>query len=143
MYRTRVVAKMPSRRKSKRPTSLPITITNAWGMTVEKEILTADNLALLHLPILPPPGIMTGNLQHDEIPLIGLETIYTGKPIKEFLSIQKSTGVIIKERIDLSSFFRMLAKIAYCYMVANDRTPPPDETPLLDLVKGKRFDYAN
>lgn len=143
MYRTRIVTEMSTRRKKKRPKKIRTKLSMAWGSEVEKEILTGENLAVLHLPLFPPPGLMTGRFVLSGGLIQGVDSICVGKAPHSFLMSQGATGFRIDERIDLAAFMRLIAKIAFCYLRAERGPYPREESPVLDLILGKRSDFGN
>jgi len=143
MYKGRIVADLPSRRKSKRPMKIPIEFISPQETVFEKELPISEALAVIHLPLLTPPAVLCGRPPSDHIHYEAIETIHIGADLKEVLSVNRAVGAQFKDRVYIYDFAKMLAKIAYANVVANVGLLPRKDSPLLPLIRGDRNDFSN
>jgi hypothetical protein len=143
MYKGRVVGDLPSRRKSKRPSSFPIAFISEEETIFERKIEIKNAPAVIHLPLLASPSILSDGPPTAGARLAGLETIHLGKDPTEVMQINRAKGIRFHDSVDLSAFAQLLAKIAYCNAIATHGLLPRDSSPALELVLGNRKDFSN
>lgn len=143
MHTGRAVGNMPSRRKSKRPKSLPIEFISPDETIFRRDVATPDAPAVIHLPILAPPSILSDRPPTNDIQFAGMETIHLGKDIRDVIQVNRAVGVRFHDRLLLSAFTQMLAKIAYSHVIATYGLLARDDSPVLPLIFGKRHEFSN
>ncbi|MGZ8227164.1 MAG: HNH endonuclease [Methylococcaceae bacterium] len=143
MHKGRIASGMPSYRKKKQPTSFITKLIAPDKSIFEKEFLIHETLSVLHLPILARPAFMDKRLFSDGLQIARTETIHFGKNVEKLLSDNDAIGARFEDSIDTFAFTRLLAKIAYGYLVATKGLFPRDESPLLPLIFKERTDASN
>jgi hypothetical protein len=93
-------------------------------------------LHTMHFPIFATPLALGGKAKDnkpDGIEVAGIDTLHIGDAIESVQS-HRATGVEIQTKLDIWSFIRMLAKIAYSYYVAEKGVFPRGESPVLPIA---------
>lgn len=93
----------------------------------------------IHLPEFTMPLVLGGKDTTNNpasIDVVGIHTLHIGDAI-DGVKYNRATGVEITTRIDIWSFVRMLAKIAYSYCVAEKGLFPKEESPVLPIALQK------
>jgi hypothetical protein len=141
MRDARVTGGFPTRRPQERPQTLPLQIERD-GVFEEMQLPSAQHPALLILPLLYPAGVLTGRDLKTGTSCAGYETLYFGA---DPVSVGKKLGATsIRTSVDwdLTSFARLLAKIAYGFAVAEYGLLPKEQVPILPLILGVRDDAS-
>lgn len=95
-----------------------------------------DGLHTIHLPIFTTPLALGGEAKDsklDSMEIAGIDTLHIGNAI-EAIQDHSATGVEIQTKLDVWSFIRMLAKIAYSHYVAERGAFPLLESPALPIA---------
>lgn len=103
---------------------------------LDKEISIEDGFCTIHLPIFAAPLALGGRAKEnklDSIEIIGIDTLHIGNAV-EVIQDHSATGIEIQTKLDIFSFIRMLAKIAYSYYVAEKGVFPLIESPVLPIA---------
>lgn len=141
MMNARIVGGFPTRRPKARPKKLPLDVTrNGEESTIELGI--GDYPALLHLPLLLPPGTLVGRAPGTGVSICGSETISFGKNPQDLARGEGLSGMQSKVNWDITAFARLLAKIGYGFVVANSGPIPLHEVPVLPLILGTADDAS-
>lgn len=119
----RAALKFPSRNKKKQPKSRPVKITSD-EVEREEEILIEE--APIFLPTvefelpgyLRQRGVTTERELHDKIITFNMVPLISPKRQQEFSEKYRAESYSIDEQFNPNDFVRMLAKIAYCSVVA-------------------------
>src|SRR6185503_11800414 len=114
----RIALGLPSRRKERRPTTLPLTIVDAGGeRTIDLSF--ADHPTIALFPIFGPPSELTGEHLPRGIGVRGgMAAQVGGPPAEEWAERFKRLRVRTSSVYQPVSFARLLAKIAYGVAVA-------------------------
>lgn len=72
-----------------------------------------------------------------------MDTLTMGLGEGETVREHASVGMQFQDRMDIWSFVRMLAKIAHGYQVAVHGAFPIEQSPLVPIILGKRWDARN
>lgn len=143
MYEARVVGNFPSRRKKHRPRVLNTKLVNHDGDILEHSIPIEDAAAFLVLPKFARAAILSNEAPVKGITLIGQETLHFGTNVNELVRKRDAKGIQFTSTIHPVEFAKLVAKIAYGYLVAEIGVFPREETPLLKLVRGECDDIGN
>ena len=139
MLEARTAALFPTRRKKKRPSTLPLGLKR--GDEFEEIALPpSESPGFLHLPTFARPAFLVGCPPVVGVTLIGMDTLYFGKrpdTVAESLGAETIRSAV---SIDVNAFVRMLAKIAYSFAVAAFGPYPLIEVPVLPLILGTEND---
>jgi hypothetical protein len=130
MRDARVVGRYPTRRPKERPKSLPLKVRGADTAEV-LNLAPAEHPGFLHLPILAPAGRLHGRGYARGVTVSGSETIVFGK---DPLAVAKDLNASQMESTvnwDVTSFARLLAKVAYASAVASVGLLPRERVPIL------------
>jgi hypothetical protein len=141
MFNARVAGNYPTRRPKDRPKSLSLQVESN-GEFKQVELTPEEHPGLLFLPLLEPPSIFTGRTASIGVTVSGYETLYFGK---DPVNVAKGLDVKViqtSENWDVSSFARLLAKIAYSYVVTAYGLLPRDQIPVLPLILGSADDAS-
>jgi len=143
MYEARVVGNFPSRRKKDRPSTVRTKLISHEGKVVEHVLPVGKAPAFLILPMFPPATILNNQPPAKGMNIIGLEALHFGEDAEELLRRRDAKGIRFGARIQATEFARLLAKIAYGYLVATMGIFPREETPLLRLIRGEADDAGS
>ena len=147
MKRGRLAMGLKTRHKNRpRPTELPTTFIQPDETLVEKHLPVADGIQVLHLPVFARPGFLGGSaapILDNGIQVAAIDTTTFAKNTVEVVREHKAVGVRFEDRLDIWAFVLMLSKIAHSYHVAINGPFPSDESPLLPLIMGQRWDAGN
>ena len=116
-----------------------MTFTRA-GVIEQIAVPVGEASALLHLPLLPPPALLDGRARVRGVEVRGYETIGFGQDLRQH---RRKYGVSAYQTTvdwDVSSFARLVAKIALGFAVATVGVLPRDEVPLLPVILGTADD---
>lgn len=141
MLDARVAGGFPTRRPKERPASLQLDIESN-GIFKEVELSPEEHPGLLLLPMLLPAGILVGREPSTGVSVCGIETIYFGRN-----PLAVAADLDVKEisktcDLDVTSFSRLIAKIAYGFAVAHFGLLPRDNVPILPLILGTSDDAS-
>lgn len=126
-----------SSRHKKRNKSSTAPVKFIVGQTrVDGEMPVEGGFHTMHLPIFTAPLALGGKAKDNNpagIEVAGIDTLHIGNAID---SVKKNlaTGIEIESKLDIWSFIRMLAKIAYSYYVAEKGVFPQEENPILPIA---------
>lgn len=141
MRDARTTGNFPTRRPKERPKSLSLEIEDN-GVFEEIEIISHKHPGFLHLPILQPPSILTGQKTETGVTICGVETLYFGKNPNEVAKNLKIKTMRDSFNWDVTAFARMLAKIGYSYAVASVGVIPLENVCVLPLILGMADDAS-
>lgn len=141
MLRGRVAGNYPTRRPKQRPVFLPLQVEK-HGEFESIELAVQDHPALLILPLLEPPGILKRRTYTTGVTVSGYETLYFGKDPADVGRELGNKTIRTTENWDISSFARLLAKIAYSYYVAAAGALPREQVFILPLILGSADDAS-
>jgi hypothetical protein len=136
MSEARSVGNLPSRRKKNRPTSVATTLIQRDESTAQLDVPVAKALAFLLMPIFEPVSFVYGPGPRMGARITAIETLKFGPDFQGFLVDHKAVGISGKVRIDVISFAKLLAKIAYSYYIGINGPFPMAESPALALLLG-------
>jgi hypothetical protein len=138
----RSALKLPTRRKKSRPQSFPLTITKD-GKEQTVEVPIHEHLAVMILPISPPPAYLEGRPYEKGVQVTGAVTIQVGGPPPEELAkIYGAKTFSVTATWHGNCFERMLAKIAYGLGVAHFGLNNLDEVFVIPAILGKKDDIG-
>ena len=141
MLSGRVAGNYPTRRPKQRPKSLPLQVEK-HGEFETIALPVQEHPALLMLPLLKPSGILKGQAYTTGTTVSGYETLYFGKnPVDVVRELGVKT-LRTTENWDISSFVRLLAKIAYSYSIAAGEALPREQVVILPLILGLADDAS-
>jgi hypothetical protein len=143
MHDARLAGNAPTRRKKKRPKTLPHRLISPDETVEEKHIPIAGASGILILPTLAPAGLLSGRAPGKGVTITGIETITFGNDLAQVVKAHGATGIQGHSSIDATAFAKLLAKIAYGMTVAQHGLFPKSETPLLRLIRGDADDASN
>lgn len=142
MQDTRNVANAPSRRKNKRPKSVERTLLNQDGTSFQKNFSLNGTYSILTVPEFSKPTIFGGETIVQGINVIGHQQLAFGINIFEFLANNNAQGIQESTRIDVISFARLLAKIAYGMAVLHNGIFPREDSPILPIILNESDDVG-
>lgn len=142
MQDTRNVANAPSRRKNKRPKSVKRTLLNQDGTSFQKTFTLDETYSILTVPEFSKATIFGGETIVQGINIIGHQQLAFGVNMFEFLEDNNAQGIQESTSIDVISFARLLAKIAYGMAVVHNGVFPRDESPLLPIILNQSSDMG-
>lgn len=140
MLDARTVGNFPTRRKKERPQTIRVSLLDAAGATIEREVPVSEGFAFLVLPTFVGAAVLSARPATRGITVTGQETLHFGRQVDAVAKLHGATGVRINAQIPAGEFAKFLAKIAYAYYVAEFGVFPRDETPLLSLITGEADD---
>lgn len=122
-------------KKHDKPSTVPVKFING-EMRLDGEMPIEGGIHTIHLPIFTTPLALGGKTKDDKsdgIEVAGIDTLHIGDTIA---TVQKhrATGVEIQTKLDIRTFIRMLAKIAYSYYIAEKGVFPLEESPVLPIA---------
>jgi hypothetical protein len=133
----------PTRRRSQRPTHIPITI-DFGNRKASMGIPIAEHPSLLIMPAFPPPGILTGlppSGMWPEAKFHVFQHHWDRETLRTLVVSEGGHGIEVTKNITPAPFVRMLAKIAHGFLVAMRGLG--NFNPLLpELILGKNQDIA-
>lgn len=143
LYYPRVVGDLPSRKKKDRPKQITLDCIEQDESVTQRNFAIDDAVSILLLPIFVQPGCMEGvNYLSNTVSVKGVDWRLIGKNSQIFLKNNDLNGIKINTRLDLNSFIRLLAKIAYGFYVAQNGLFPKEESPLLPIILGTNADHG-
>ena len=142
MQDMRTVANSPSRRKNKRPKSVQRNLLYSDGMTKEKYFNPKNTYSILTVPMFSRASIFGGAFISNGINVIGHEQLSFGKDISQFISENNAQGIEGIDSIDVISFARLLAKIAYGLAIVEHGSFPLEESPLIPIILNQSHDVG-
>jgi hypothetical protein len=138
MQRARIAGKFPTRRPSRRPSTLTITLVD--GETPRQVTIPAYQApAVLQLPVFEAPRILEGFTSAEGINATGHETIGFGD-VEGAVRRHGATGFRQTDSIAAIDFARMIAKVGYSYTVGVFGPIQLDRVMVLPLILGKSQD---
>ena len=141
MLKARTVASLPTRRPKQRPKSFPLQASD--GKELKTFTLPVANYpALLQLPRLVPPGFLAGRPYAGGVTVSGCEILRFGKDPGRVAKELGIRTIQVTDRIDVTAFARMLAKIGYAFAVFERGPFPLSEVPVLPLILGRSNDAS-
>jgi hypothetical protein len=143
MNDARSVGNLPSRRKKNRPTSIATTLIQLDESTTHLDVPVAQALGFLVMPIFEPASFVYGPGPGVGARITTIETLKFGPDFEAFLIDRNAVGISGKVRIDVVSFTKFLAKIAYSYYVGVNGQFPIAESPALALLLGRIDNPSN
>lgn len=143
MYGARVAGDFPSRRKKKRPHTLPTKLISHENKIMEHDIPTVEAPGLLSLPIFKRASIFTNDPPARGVNITGAELLNFGKNVEETIHSHNAKGIEFGTQVQATAFAQLLAKIAYGYLVATKGLFSRNDTPLLRLISGKTDDHSS
>jgi len=142
MLDARTVGKFKTRRPKQRPKRLKIGRRNAGG-DIETVFVTPENHpGFLVLPRLARAHVFGGNPPLQGVTVEGYETIYFGATPEHAAKELDTKTIQFQVNWDVSSFARMLAKIAYAYAIGVHGLLPRNKVPILPLILGTADDAS-
>ena len=141
MEKARIAGDFPTRKPKRRPKSLTLQIGSDDGYE-NVELAPKDHPAILLLPLLEPPHFLTERPNGEGVTAVGYEAIYFGKHPSDVAKDLQVTNIRASENWDLTSFGRLLAKIAYGYAVGVYGTIPREDVFVLPLILGLSDDAS-
>lgn len=115
LWPIRVATKMPSRTEhSEAPQSRTIEVTDAAGVVSQREVAFGEMPFTVTFPLLSP----TPRHQMAGVRVGGVATYSIGGSVEDLLAKLGVKSIKVSEKLDPTSFARMLAKIAYAGAVA-------------------------
>jgi hypothetical protein len=142
MFDARVVGNFPSRRKKVRPSTVRTKLISEDDRLTVHDIPVKDAAAFLILPLFARATILNKQPPAVGVTIIGQEVLHFGKNVEHLVRGRDAKGIEFDSQIQATEFARLLAKIAYGYLVATMGLFPRDETPLLRLIRGEADDGA-
>ena len=142
MQDTRNVANAPSRRKNKRPKSVERILLNQDGTSIQKTFYIDETYSILTVPEFSKATIFGGESITQGINVIGHQQLAFGVNMLEFLDNNNAQGIQESTSIDVVSFARLLAKIAYGMAVLHNGIFPREECPILPIILNKSNDVG-
>ncbi|HAR75048.1 MAG TPA: hypothetical protein DCR60_02280 [Psychrobacter sp.] len=142
MQDTRNVANAPSRRKNKRPKSVERTLLNQDGTSFQKTFSLNESYSILTVPEFSKATIFGGATIVQGINVIGHQQLAFGVNMFEFLEDNNAQGIQESTSIDVISFARLLAKIAYGMAVLHNGIFPREESPILPIILNESDDVG-
>lgn len=142
MQDMRNVANAPSRRKNKRSRSVERKLLDNDGTSIKKSFNIDKTYSILTVPFFTKASIFGGEIILEGINLIGHEQLSFGIDIPKFLSDNNVQGIEGKDSIDVISFARLLAKIAYGLAIVEHGMFPREESPILPIILNKSDDVG-
>jgi hypothetical protein len=132
----RSVLALNTRRPSKRPRTLPLTL-ECNGVRRIIDVSLEDFPGYLPVPVFPPPGVVIGRSPSDPIST-ELKFLHVRGPTFEDVAARYPGTDFVGGRIAFmpEMYARMLAKIAYCAAVHALGVKPLRKSPLRDVILG-------
>jgi hypothetical protein len=137
----RAALQFQTRRRKQMPKTFPLTIT-VDGKERLIEVPPSDHLVIMPMPLFNMPSFLESKKSGPGIPLIGIQTIHFGADPQQLLSRYKADRVGTIVHFDPLSFARMLAKIAYCTVVAELGYDALEEVYVLPTIRGETDDLG-
>ena len=143
MYEGRLAGNLPSRRKGKQPKTFKRILVREDGVEFTKELLVNSGISVIHLPIFNEPGILGGEFPISGINIRELGTIHLNiESMHELNSNEGVTSCKFQTEVDVSSFCKVLSKIAYGYHVYTEGVFPREESPALAIILNSEPQYG-
>lgn len=142
MRDSRVVGNFPTRNKRDRPTHLPLTLRRG-GETFTVLVPAAQHPGILHLPLFRPAAVLTNQQRGVGLHVEGWEAIQFGPSPAAALLSHNAEELIISVRWDVSDYARLLAKVAYGFLIAQCGPVDRDRVPVLPLILGTADDASD
>ena len=134
MYHARAAGQFPTRRPKERVKEVPFTVLRDDGLSDTVMQPTAGAAAFLILPMFSLPGYLEGRPYSNGVSICGTELLSFGAGPMAVAQGLGAKGVRAKYEVQATEFARLLAKIAYSFMVANNGLLPREESPLLPII---------
>ena len=129
----RAALNFKTRRPKERPKTFRLGIVR-FGVEKQREVPYEDHVIYFPMPIFGLPGFITR--QPDKaLKMHSVQTIYLGDR-ERVLQKYKAESISHLMRIDAFDFARMIAKIAYCYLVAEKGIDYLNKPNILSLIHG-------
>lgn len=143
MYEGRLAGNLPSRRKKKQPKTFKRILTREDGVEFTKDLLVNSGISVINFPIFNEPGILSGESPVSGISISEIGTIHLNvESTHELNSNEGVTGFKFQDEIDVSSFCKVLSKIAYGYHVYTEGLFPREESPALAIIHDTENQYG-
>lgn len=116
------------------------------GSTFPFDLPISESSRVMHLPSFAMPAFFDPSKPIsvcDGIDLVAIETATFCQNSAALVQRHDAVGIKFNDRIDIPAFVRMLAKIAHGYCVAKRGLFPFEESPLIPIISGERFDARN
>lgn len=141
-FHHRIHAGTQTRRPKERPTKLPAAII-IDGCEDEYELPIADHPHFTVLPSLNEPGILTGAKPEDSFRWKAHSYYYIPEDIRERMNVPLDSIIEVRStgELNLTTFCRAVAKIAYCNWVATKGAGSIRPLRIIDLILGT-YPYA-
>ena len=143
MYEARIVGNFPSRRRKGRPNALSTKLIGHNNIVVKCSIPVEEASAFLFLPKFARAAILSNQPPTAGITIVGQEILHFGEDIEELVRSRDAKGIEFTSTIQPTEFAKLLAKIAYGYLVAEMGLFSRNETPLLRLIRGETDDAGS
>lgn len=143
MHDARLAGNFPSRRKKNQPKELKAKIVAKDESITEVSVPVENSSGFMILPMFSRPHVLDGKPPTKGVKLMGTEAIQFGKDIGHLISEYDAKGFQFGGIVEATEFSQLLAKIAYCYLIAWSGIFPRAECPLLPLIRGESDDGAN
>jgi len=140
MHDARVVGDFPSRRKRSRPTTIEARLLADDGTATVHDVEASEAPGFMTLPTFARATVLAGKPSIQGINLVGVELLNFGKSPDQFAADYGATGIQNVSNVDATAFARLLAKIAYGYLIAELGLFPRAESPLVRLIAGEADD---
>lgn len=141
LYYPRIIGNLPTRRKKDRPTQIRLACIGKDEKTFQKDFSISEAISVILMPIFEQAGCLEGkNFLPNEIKVKGVDHKFLGTNAEVFIQRNNLKGFKIKTPVEVNAFFRVLAKIAYGYYVAQNGIFPREESPLLPIIFGKNIE---
>lgn len=105
-----------------------------------------QSVRVMHLPVFVLPAFLDPARPistREGIEVMAIATATFGPAVNRVVQEPGAVGMQFNDRMDIVAFGRMLAKIAHGYHVAIHGLFPLEESPLVPIILGKRWDAHN
>jgi hypothetical protein len=143
MSEVRAVAKLPTRRKKNRPTSVHTEFIQADGNRKHVDVPLPNAAAFMLMPVFAPAARIYGLPAVQDMLISGVDTIGVGQDLVTFAAKNDAIGIAGKVRLEAHAFCQMLCKIAYAYYVATRGQIERSESPALSVLLGIEQNLSN
>jgi hypothetical protein len=140
LHKTRTKRNFPTRRKKLRPTTFEVEVLGKNNIK-EKLLLDVEQYPdLLTLPIFSQPGIMVDRNSNGSFECSLLPVKFSEKSTFPLLKLFGFKKMWFTDKIKPVAFAKMLAKIAYGFLVCLEGKIPLDEVSVLPFIRGEKED---
>ena len=143
MNDSRLVSGLPSRRKKRRPNTKHHELQDSGDRSKIVNLPLSESIGFLHLPTMEAGAFMSDKPPVTGARVTGIETIKFGRDVRECLRFHDATGIKDRAQVDVHSFTKMLAKIAYSFLVAKRGVFPRNESPALAIAMAQSTNPSN